>query len=65
MKLSILIATVHERAEMLTKLLGKFEGQRSDDIEIVVMSDNKEISIGAKRQKLLERSQGDWVVYLR
>jgi cellulose synthase/poly-beta-1,6-N-acetylglucosamine synthase-like glycosyltransferase len=63
MKLSILIATVHERAEMLTKLLGKFEGQRSDDIEIVVMSDNKEISIGAKRQKLLERSQGDWVVF--
>jgi hypothetical protein len=65
MKLSILIATVHERAEMLTKLLGKFEGQRSDGVEIVVMSDNKEISIGAKRQRLLERAQGDWVVYLR
>ncbi len=32
-------------------------------VEILSIEDNKEISIGAKRQKLLERAIGDYIVF--
>lgn len=34
------------------------------DIEILFEVDNKEISVGAKRQKLLERAKGKFVVFI-
>lgn len=64
MLLSILIATVEIRKEVFKKL--EFELFRQnvyDDVEVIVLSDNKEISIGAKRQKLLEMAKGDWIVF--
>jgi len=35
----------------------------TEQVELIALSDNKEISIGAKRQKLLELAQGDFVVF--
>lgn len=73
MILSILIASVEERADKLKALLVIFEkeifhtglygGMHRDKIEVLTEVDNKEISIGLKRQKLLERANGDWIVF--
>lgn len=37
--------------------------RKTDSVEYIALSDNKEISIGAKRQKLLELASGDFVVF--
>lgn len=37
--------------------------RKTESVEYIALSDNKEISIGAKRQKLLELAQGDFVVF--
>jgi len=38
--------------------------QYDDEIEILFECDNKEISVGAKRQKLLERATGEYIVFI-
>lgn len=68
MKLSILIATVKEREVLFNSLLTELNKQirrenAKEEVEIVVISDNKEISIGLKRQKLLEMASGTWIVF--
>lgn len=68
MKLSILICTTVERTEMFTKLYSEFMGQiyeldLEDKIEVLFIKDNKEVSVGEKRQRLLEMSQAEWVCY--
>ena len=63
--LSILLATVQARAELFAKLhahlLRQAEGR---SVEILVACDNKEISIGKKRQNLLEQAAGDYVCFV-
>jgi glycosyltransferase involved in cell wall biosynthesis len=63
--LSILLPTVESRANLFAKLhahiLGQCEGK---PVEVIVACDNKEISIGKKRQNLLEQATGEWVVYV-
>jgi cellulose synthase/poly-beta-1,6-N-acetylglucosamine synthase-like glycosyltransferase len=66
--LSILIATVEERQKQFTSLMQIFNHQLDRDglrdyVEIVFISDNKEISIGKKRQHLLEKATGEWIVF--
>ena len=61
MILSILIATIDERRDQfieLKKVFGKTEG-----VEIVSACDNKEMSIGWKRQTLLEMAKGEYIVF--
>lgn len=64
-KLSILLCTVVSRANLFAllhaHLLKQAEGK---PVEILVACDNKEISIGKKRQNLLEAATGDYVVYI-
>ncbi len=65
-KLSILICSVTERAHSLDMLLDEFERQCKeypDDVEVLVKVDNKVLTIGHKRQMLLEESNGEWIVY--
>ena len=64
-KLSILIPTVVGREQKCKKLLDFInkqinEGGFADDIEVISLKDNKEISIGAKRQKLYEMAKGKY-----
>jgi glycosyltransferase involved in cell wall biosynthesis len=63
--LSILLATVVGRAALFEKLhahiLAQCEGK---PVEVLVDCDNKEVSIGAKRQRLLEKAAGDYIVYI-
>ncbi len=65
MKLTIAIPTVIGRED-------KFEALRDElllqakgyDVEIISLCDNKEISIGAKRQKLYEMAKGEYTVQI-
>jgi len=67
-RLSILIATTIDRRnefhtlyETFTSMIKKFK--YDDLVEIFFLEDNKEISIGLKRQKLLEQSKNEYIVY--
>lgn len=67
--LSILIATVDERKDKFNSLMEEFIIQKtklypfSDLVEIHYLSDNKEMSIGAKRNKLLKMATGRFIVF--
>lgn len=37
--------------------------RKTDEVELIALCDNKEMTIGAKRQRLLELSQGEWIVF--
>ena len=65
MKLSILIRTIVGREAQFETLYKSLWWQNYNaDIEIIVEKDNKELSVGAKAQKLIERANGDYVVFI-
>jgi glycosyltransferase involved in cell wall biosynthesis len=60
MKLSILIPAISGRPRH--EAIGAYSGH--PDVEVVCLLDNKRRSVGAKRQALLELSQGEYVTFL-
>lgn len=67
--LSILIPSLSARSDFLTDLTTRLLAQRSeiaadDIVEIVPDVDKREISIGRKRQRMLEKSKGEYVVFI-
>jgi glycosyltransferase involved in cell wall biosynthesis len=66
MILSMQIPTIVGREERFQKLQEHLLLQCQDhpDVEVIFLKDNKEISIGAKRQKLYEMSKGKWSVQI-
>lgn len=64
MTLSILIPTIFGREEKFEKLLAHLNSMITPSVEILIEKDNKEISIGKKRQKLLTRAIGEWIVFI-
>lgn len=64
MKLSILICTTIDRRHQFVPLLEEFTKQaQNKPVEILYIEDNKEISVGLKRQQLLEMAKGEYIVY--
>gem|GEM_PF-3908678 len=66
---SILICTLDERKESFEKICNKLQHQISinnldNEIEILFFKDNREHSIGFKRNTLLEESQGEYVCFV-
>lgn len=69
MRLVIAIPTVEGRKEQFNQLKHHIQNQINEfglrkEIEIISLCDNKEISIGAKRQKLYEMSEGEYTVMI-
>lgn len=69
MRLSVLICTIVERKTLFETLMARINHILDDynihsEIEILSECDNKEISIGAKRNLLLGRAQGDYVCFI-
>lgn len=64
MKLSILIPTVIGREKQFDKLLSVLTPQLSDETELIHLKDNKEITIGAKRNKLYAMASGEYSVQI-
>lgn len=66
-KLSLLIASVFERRDHLTRLLAALVPQAIDSldrVELLISSDNKQKPIGEKRQELLEHASGEYVCFI-
>jgi glycosyltransferase involved in cell wall biosynthesis len=53
--LGILVCTIDSRAAYLERLMRVLKPQLTDDVELIVDCDNGEISIGAKRNLLVQR----------
>jgi hypothetical protein len=67
--LTIMIPTTIDRDALYENLVNEVVAQIAacglnfnKDVEIVSIRDNKEISVGLKRQRLLEMANGTWVV---
>lgn len=64
--LSIHVPTIEGREEVFEKLKQKITNQIQgrSDIELLVLKDNKEISIGKKRQKLIDMTTAKYIVQI-
>lgn len=62
--LSILILTLVERKEHLDRLLAILEPQIVDGVEIVIESDNRENTIGKKRNNALAKAKGRYIAFV-
>ncbi len=64
-RLSILLATVENRADLFALLHAELTRQaKGRPVELVVACDAKQISIGRKRQNLLLEAKGEYVCYI-
>ena len=63
MRLSILIPTLTDRIESFNKLYHSLNTQATDEVEILVLSDSGEATIGTKRNLLLEAAKGDYLCF--
>lgn len=63
-KLSILICSLENRINFLNKLLNQLNPQLNDLVEVLIKSDNGEMSIGEKRNILLNKSKGEYVCFI-
>ena len=66
MKLSILIPTLQDRKEKLDRLRKKLAKltNGNNNIEVLINSDNGEQTTGEKRNSLLFKARGDYVVFI-
>jgi glycosyltransferase involved in cell wall biosynthesis len=64
MILSILILTTEKRKVFLDRLLSVLNPQRTDDVEILVISDDGSRTIGSKRNEAIQKSQGEYVCFV-
>lgn len=64
MMLSILICSLHSRSHLLAELKEILQPQLTSDVELLIEVDNKEISTGAKRNILLNRAKGKYIVFI-
>jgi len=69
MKLSICICTIETRVAQFSLLKHHLQTQINEfglqrDVEILSECDNKQISVGKKRQNLIEKSKADYVVFV-
>ncbi len=63
-RLSILICSIKGREKKLNRLLEDLKIQQTEDVEILVEIDNKRMTIGAKRNKLLKKAKGDYIAFI-
>lgn len=65
MILSILICTIPRRRDMFDRLLFDVRSQVAKaQVDIEILADAGEGSIGLKRQRMIEKAQGDYVVFI-
>jgi glycosyltransferase involved in cell wall biosynthesis len=69
MTLSVLIPTLEKRFEMYDRLFFKLkkqiiENQLSEKVQIIKYADNGELSIGEKRNALIEKACGKYICFI-
>jgi hypothetical protein len=63
-KLSILICSTFDRSVYFNNLISIIAPQLTDEVEVLHEIDNREITIGDKRNKLIERSKGEYITFV-
>ena len=64
-KLSILIPTLKSRSEQLKKLTDEIDYQiQNKPVQWLSLGDNKSMSVGEKRNRLLDMAKGDFIAYI-
>ncbi len=63
-KLSILICSLAGREPFLDRLSACIQPQLTSDVEVLINSDDRQATIGAKRNELLLRATGDYVAFV-
>lgn len=63
-RLSILVCSIQRREKQLTRLMNVLNPQMKSNVEVLVETDDGQMSIGAKRNKLLSLAQGDYVAFV-
>ncbi len=63
-KLTILICSLNRRKKYLERLIDVLRPQINSFVEVLCSVDNGELSIGKKRQTLLERATGEYVCFI-
>lgn len=63
-KLSILVCSLSSRVDKLNRLLQVLQPQITEQVELLIKTDNGEIPIGKKRNLLLEEAKGDYVAFV-
>lgn len=63
-KLSILIPTLNSREALLQRLMDMLAPQLTDEVEVLTAPDNGELSIGEKRNHLIQQATGDYVCFI-
>ena len=64
MKLSILIPTLPQRVNYLHRMLSLLAPQVTKDVQILTDMDNRAVTLGRKRNALISRAEGDYVVFV-
>ena len=67
MLLSILVCTLEDRKTYLDKLIGNLEHQlkgHEDTVELLIESDKGQLSIGEKRNDLLDKAKGEYIAFV-
>ncbi len=62
--LSILMCTIESRREQFKKLVDHINKQKTEDVQILYSLDNKEHSVGEKRQFLLTQAKGKYICFI-
>lgn len=63
-KLSILICSLQERQEKLNRLMEVLKPQINDEVEVIIKSDSRQMSIGTKRNSLLNEAKGEYIAFI-
>lgn len=64
MILSILIPTLPERGQTLISLMGELVRNKTDEVEILVDDRPRPTPTGTKRNSLISRALGQWIVFI-
>ncbi len=64
MTLSILICSLHSRANMVRELMAHLSKQGCPEVEIITNTDGKKKTTGRKRNELVQRARGKYVVFI-
>lgn len=63
-KLSILIPSLIGREKYLARLYDILKPQLSNDIEVLIHTDNKQITTGSKRNNLINDAKGEYIIFV-
>lgn len=65
MKFSILIPSLPSRLRtFLPRLMDVLEPQLTSDVELLILTDNRQRSVGAKRNELLRMATGEYLAFI-